>query len=242
MLISKEKRDTCNKSHQIETCYNFPCHNEVCPKRHPPICKFYLRFRMCKFDRKCSYLHQTSCLEKKFELLANEFDVLKSQNEVLHSEVLKLQKEVSMMKQNSREISSAAVDTSSMKLKELEAVQHSQIPVNCIRRANGCQKVILSYYSEYTAICDSCKKFLKQKLMSSPHPHYLCPCCHKRSEGPPLSLCTECVQDILEDGYTESGYRIWIEGLAKLFAFLLIITWFDLPNSFLSTNTLSLRF
>ena len=86
MLISKEKRDTCNKSHQIETCYNFPCHNEVCPKRHPPICKFYLRFRMCKFDRKCSYLHQTSCLEKKFELLANEFDVLKSQNEVLHYE------------------------------------------------------------------------------------------------------------------------------------------------------------
>ena len=77
---------------------------------------------MCRFDRKCSYLHQTSCLEKKFELLANEFDARKSQNEVLHSEVLKLQKEVSMMKQNSREISSAAVDTSSMKLKELEAV------------------------------------------------------------------------------------------------------------------------
>ena len=170
------------------------------------MCKFYMRYGKCKFDKHCSYLHQT-IWESRFELLSSEVHVLKSQNEVLHSELLRLQNEVCLQKKNSMETNSIAMDT--VTKTHASPSDYIQIPVNCIRKANGCQNLILSYYSEYTAICDTCKKYLKQKLMSTPHPHYLCPCCHKRSEGPPLSLCSECFEDIQVDGFTESGYGSW---------------------------------
>lgn len=90
----------------------------------------------------------------------------------------------------------------------------SQIPINCIRHkddgtVDGCQNVILSYFTRYTAICEDCSKSLEHKLRLTPFSHDLCPCCHEISEGPPLSLCQECLQDIETDGWTESGWGSW---------------------------------
>ena len=86
---------------------------------------------------------------------------------------------------------------------------HPQTPVKCIRYSDGCKAIISSYYTEYTAICEPCSTLLKKKLMTTPFPHDLCPCCHQASNGPPLSLCMECLDDIQLDGYTESGYGAW---------------------------------
>ena len=87
--------------------------------------------------------------------------------------------------------------------------QSSQIPINCILKDEGCQNIITSYFTKYTAICTHCKQFLVEKLKSTPFSHDLCPCCHELSSGPPLSLCNVCVQDIKKDGWTDSPWGSW---------------------------------
>ena len=86
---------------------------------------------------------------------------------------------------------------------------HYQTPINCIRQEDGCENVILSYYNKYTAICNSCTEFLSKKLQSTPFPHSLCPCCHQPCNGAPLSLCSECLEDVYDGGWCETGWGSW---------------------------------
>ena len=85
----------------------------------------------------------------------------------------------------------------------------TQLPINCIRHEDGCQNLIYSYYNNYTAICDSCTLFMDQKQKSTPFPSYLCPCCQRPNGGNSYSLCTECLTDIYEDGWVETGRGAW---------------------------------
>ena len=84
----------------------------------------------------------------------------------------------------------------------------NQVPINCIRAENGCPNLITSYYNRYTAICATCENFLEEKLKSTPFSHSLCPCCHKPTEVL-LSLCSECLIDIEDDGWVETGWGSW---------------------------------
>ena len=210
--------ESCRKSHQIETCSSLPCRNEVCPKRHPPLCKFYARFGRCKFQTNCSYLHQIGYMDAmndRIELLANEMKVLKAQNDVLHSEVIKLQNEITLMKTNPNFVNSDVnfmVDTNNVSIGSYPSsnlAECQQTPIYCIRYENGCRNIIRSYYTKYTAICEPCTTYLKKKLKTTPYSHKICPCCHEVSNGPPLSLCQECLDDIKSDGWTESGFGAW---------------------------------
>ena len=54
-----------------------------------------------------------------------------------------------------------------------------------------------------------CSLYLKQKLKSTPYSHEICPCYHEVVNGPPLSHCRECLEDIHTDGITESGFGAW---------------------------------
>ena len=87
--------------------------------------------------------------------------------------------------------------------------EDQQVPVNCIRYENGIRNIIRSYYTEYTAICEPCSTFLKKKLKTTPYSHMICPYCHQATNGPPLSLCLECMQDIQSDGWTKSSFGAW---------------------------------
>ena len=69
--------------------------------------------------------------------------------------------------------------------------------------------MIFSYYNRYTAICEQCRTYLEDKLKKTPFAHDLCPCCHQQSDSPPLILCAECLQDIDDGGWTESGWGSW---------------------------------
>ena len=52
----------------------------------------------------------------------------------------------------------------------------------------------------YTAICDSCCDMLDGKFKTTPFSNDLCPCCHEpTSNGIPLSFCSECCENNLED-------------------------------------------
>ena len=50
---------------------------------------------------------------------------------------------------------------------------------------------------------------MEEKLKGTPFPHNLCPCCHHPNGNVPLSLCGECLEDIHQDGWTESGHGAW---------------------------------
>ena len=100
-------------------------------------------------------------------------------------------------------------DPFTLPLLPIEQACSNQVPISCIRREEGCKNMIDTYYNEYTAICDPCSTFLAQKLTETPFSHNLCPCCHKHSSGPLLSLCAECHDDILQDGWTESQWGSW---------------------------------
>ena len=84
-----------------------------------------------------------------------------------------------------------------------------QLPIQCIRHEDGCPNLIYSYFNEYTAICDSCSRHLEEKLKSTPHSHFLCPCCHNPNGGEPLSFCNECIEDLHADGWIETGRGSW---------------------------------
>ena len=84
-----------------------------------------------------------------------------------------------------------------------------QIPINCIRYEDGCRNMISSYFNKYTAICQSCSHFLEEKLQSTPYSHFICPCCHEPNTGEPLSFCAECIGDLYQDGWIETGRGSW---------------------------------
>ena len=92
------------KSHRIETCNEFPCHDEYCSKRHPPMCKFFSRFGRCRFNSGCSYMHHDSRLESMktlIESLSNEVNDLRIQNEAFKTTIPKIEQDLLLLKEKS---------------------------------------------------------------------------------------------------------------------------------------------
>ena len=87
--------------------------------------------------------------------------------------------------------------------------QEHSIPINCIRHIEGCKEVVHNYFNEYTSICEACSNYMGERLMSTPFPHDVCPCCHDPTEGPPLALYNECYREVHQDGYAESPWGSW---------------------------------
>ena len=93
--------DACQKSHNIQTCESFPCLSKKCLKRHPPVCKFFLRFGRCQFGERCSYLHSCDSMKVEIEKLMKDCSDLLAQNDILKAAVLKietLEKEIAKLK------------------------------------------------------------------------------------------------------------------------------------------------
>ena len=84
-----------------------------------------------------------------------------------------------------------------------------QVPINCICKSNGCQNTSQNYFNRHTAICDTCYSFMNELLNTTPFKHHLCPCCHQPNKGEPLSLYRTCLDDVYQDGWTESGRGAW---------------------------------
>ena len=69
--------------------------------------------------------------------------------------------------------------------------------------------MVSAYFNRYTAICETCVSYMDMKLKKTPYAHDLCPCCHETSGGSSLSLCSECLEEIQQDGYAESRWGSW---------------------------------
>ena len=58
-------KELCRNFHVNEKCQNVSCDLSMCMLRHPKLCKFFLQYKMCKFDP-CRFEHveKESDLEK----------------------------------------------------------------------------------------------------------------------------------------------------------------------------------
>ena len=76
--------DMCRKLHVKEICEDSSCNILCCLKRHPNQCKFYTKYKRCKFDP-CAFLH----IEEK-----NTFEILEKENEVILSKINDINKSI----------------------------------------------------------------------------------------------------------------------------------------------------
>ena len=86
----------------------------------------------------------------------------------------------------------------------------SNQPIPCIRHSDGCQNIVHSYFTNFTAMCESCKVFMSSLKNSSPFSSALCPCCHEPSKGNSYSLCSTCLEYLYKEGFTESEWGSWV--------------------------------
>ena len=109
-------KDLCKRKHVIEICEIDSCDQSECEKRHPKICIYFKRYKMCKFGKFCKYKHAT--FESDFEKnLKKEFCDLKNRMEALERTVIekndkieKLSSELLNLKEN-LEKNKANIDT-----------------------------------------------------------------------------------------------------------------------------------
>ena len=55
-------RDNCRQEHVKEICANFDCQVYSCTLRHPKTCRYWERYKRCKFDP-CAFAHKNDSSE-----------------------------------------------------------------------------------------------------------------------------------------------------------------------------------
>ena len=84
-------------------------------------------------------------------------------------------------------------------------------PVPCFRHEEGCTKIVEEYFDTYTAFCNECIIFMNEKQKTSPFSPNLCPCCHNEANSEEnFSLCSDCLEYLLENGFVESDWGSWV--------------------------------
>ena len=72
---------TCHKQHVTKVCESEACGISNCTSRHPSYCKYFERYKRCKFGEYCSFLHMensdTKVKDDKVKLLENDTHNLK---------------------------------------------------------------------------------------------------------------------------------------------------------------------
>ena len=83
-------------------------------------------------------------------------------------------------------------------------------PKPCVRHDEGCLAILTDYFDMHSAICNDCTVYMETRQKSSPFPSNLCPCCHHLVDGEPFSLCSECLDYLSENGFSESDWGVWV--------------------------------
>ena len=83
-------------------------------------------------------------------------------------------------------------------------------PLQCRRREDGCQNLVVDYIDKFAPICSECITFFKNLQKPSPFPPDLCPACHEPSVNHNYGFCSPCTDWINEDGFRESDWGSWI--------------------------------
>ena len=87
----------CFRKHIDTLCENDRCSNSDCKLRHPRNCRYYFRYKYCKFGQYCKFSHK----EEKNEQSDKEIDILKFEMENIKREIIEKDK---MIKHKESEI------------------------------------------------------------------------------------------------------------------------------------------
>ena len=129
-------RSECSKHHFKEICNDKKCSNNICPKRHPRFCYYFINFNNCKFGNNCRYLHGTINSDKTVINDMNEnveeLKNIKTENELLKN---KLEKKVEIIKEKDDLMEKQTVEITELKelLKEAKEIVENVIKENNIK-------------------------------------------------------------------------------------------------------------
>ena len=84
----------CRSYHESEICDKKECDVFLCTFRHPIICKFYKKYKRCKFDP-CAYKHEDT---------ENIIEMLQKECLATNVKIAKLIEDISMQKKRSRKL------------------------------------------------------------------------------------------------------------------------------------------
>ena len=83
----------CRKRHESETCkYKNQCNNKECPKRHPKICRNFVRYGTCRWNADCAYMHDTESKHAKVDELEKEMELMKKEINLLRENMIEIMK------------------------------------------------------------------------------------------------------------------------------------------------------
>ena len=77
----------------MDICPTSMCNNMSCLLRHPNVCKFFTKFRRCKFGESCAYLHgpDIETGNARISELEQEIQIVKAKISEIETLLLKLE-------------------------------------------------------------------------------------------------------------------------------------------------------
>ena len=89
--------DLCRSFHEKRICNSDKCNVFMCTFRHPIICKYFQKYKRCKFDP-CAYKHEDT---------NDSFEILKKENIAINEKLTKVIRDIEMLSEeekNSKDI------------------------------------------------------------------------------------------------------------------------------------------
>ena len=89
-------RETCRQVHYEEICDIVHCESLNCAKRHPKDCRYFSKFKRCKFGSFCLFSHEhTDVLnqtkDKDLEVKTNMLGVLSKNNNSIFKYIIQIE-------------------------------------------------------------------------------------------------------------------------------------------------------
>ena len=85
--------EKCRKRHESETCkYKNQCHHKECTKRHPKMCRNFVKYGNCRWNSDCAYKHETKRIPTHVEELEKEIEHMKKEINLLRENMIEIMK------------------------------------------------------------------------------------------------------------------------------------------------------
>ena len=100
--------DKCRKRHIREICQE-ECRDENCQLRHPKHCRFFVKYKRCKFGDFCSYKHRESSPEFEYSEIQKELISLKSKIECFEKLIEEKDSEIKVIKEKAQNMETLVI-------------------------------------------------------------------------------------------------------------------------------------
>ena len=75
----------CRKKHENKVCDKLnDCKDKTCPERHPKVCGSFSKYKTCRHEEKCTYLHREDPNPHDKIIEAMTMLLMKHEQEIIH--------------------------------------------------------------------------------------------------------------------------------------------------------------